>query len=153
MINAQKTVEEAMESTLKVVEESGSALINALVEAKVELQEAAENFSSKDLITQTKLGIGQAVVASVEEVGKQADRVGVFGVIDGLVHSIAGIPNKINSFLEAAMQEVTANFKETALQESKETPEQEIEATEDKEDSNSEEDVTMQEEKTEQETI
>ena len=112
--SAQFVISDAFNATLQVVEQTGSALINSIIEAKQHLQNSAENFDSKETLNATKVGIGKVVVGSVEEAGKYVEAAGVFSAIDNLVHSLAGIPSKINSFLQSAKVEIDLSLEEAA---------------------------------------
>lgn len=104
--NAQSVVLGAVEATVSTVEQTSSSLLNALVKAKADLQEAAEQFDSKRVATQAKDKVGEVVKLGALEADKLVEQVGLYEAVDDLVHSLSDLPTKINSILKEASKEV-----------------------------------------------
>ena len=80
---------------ISLVRNTTSDVINALVEAKSGLQDAAENFDSRTTIVSAKENVGNAVVNGFTWAGSLIERAGIYTAIDQLVHGIANLPTKV----------------------------------------------------------
>ena len=94
--DAQDFIADTYDATNDAIQETGQALIYAMLGVKQQLHEIAENFDSHQGVNSGIANIGITINASLSTAEDFAASTGVFNAMDDIVQSIATMPLKIN---------------------------------------------------------
>lgn len=99
IVEAQDMIMDALNATTTAIQATGQALVYAILGAKENLHELAENFSSQQLAHNGTITVGLALNATVHGAEMAASEYGVFAALDNIVQSLVQFPAKINAYL------------------------------------------------------
>lgn len=97
--DAQDFVADTYDATNQAIQETGQALIYAMLGVKQQLHEMADNFDSQQGVNAGIVNIGMTINASLNTAEDFAASTGVFNAMDNIVQGIGQLPYKINNFL------------------------------------------------------
>ena len=76
----------SIETALDNLNSTGYAILTSLVNAKKQLTDAAENFSSQEILHSGTGNLANAVSTTFNKVEAAVDEIGVFDSLDNIVH-------------------------------------------------------------------
>ena len=81
------------------VQATGTNVLENLVESKLQLQEAINNFSSQSAFQGMNSNLNFGVNATIDNVLSAGNYLGVFNALDNIVQGTVGLPIKIKNFV------------------------------------------------------
>ena len=84
--DVEDAVTGSIETTLDNLNSTGYAILTSLVNAKQKLADAAENFSSQEILHSGTGKLADAVSTTFNKVEAAVDEIGVFESLDNIVH-------------------------------------------------------------------
>ena len=82
----QDAIVGTIDTTLDNLNSTGHAILISLVNAKQQLADAAENFSSQEILHNAELNLATAVNMTFHKAEAMVDEIGVFESLDNIVH-------------------------------------------------------------------
>ena len=103
-----QTIYVISDDSLDNLNSTGNILLESLINTKMQIAEAAENFDSQDLVHNANLNLGLAVNATFQGVESVVEDLGVFDSLDTIVHSVGNVPLKLNGMIDSTLGEDSA---------------------------------------------
>ena len=103
LIEANEVILEAFNTTTLTMQNTGAALIQALMNTKEKLQTMIDNFDSQQTLHEGNTNVGLFIQTSLQGAETAAADMGIFNIIDDFVHNLGSIPTKINTILSSTM--------------------------------------------------
>ncbi len=113
---------DALNNATLAINQATNATLTNLVNSKLQLQQAAENFNSQELFHKGEAVISLGLNATIDGITYAGNKTGVFNALDDMVHAAAKLPTNINKLLSAQKEtQETVDPKEVQEGVSKET--------------------------------
>ena len=84
--DANDAIADTIETTLDNLNSTGFSILTSLVNAKQQLADAAENFSSQEMLHSAELNLASAVNITFQKAEAVVEDIGVFESLDNIVH-------------------------------------------------------------------